>query len=92
MDDIFEVSTSLSLPAEVAEAEGLVTKPSHSTANKWGPILYNSEHHPLHIMVLNAHNTLYATVHGTELAKTESVCMEDPKQIYILAMLMFYVC
>ena len=39
------------MPAEVAEAEGLVTKPNHSNTNKWGPIVYNRDHHPLHIMV-----------------------------------------
>ena len=44
-------SPSLVMPAEVAEAEGLVTKPNHSTTNKWGPIVYNRDHHPLHIMV-----------------------------------------
>ena len=53
MDSMFEEpsSPSLVMPAEVAEAEGLVTKPNHSTNNKWGPIVYNRDHHPLHIMV-----------------------------------------
>ena len=53
MDSMFEEpsSPSLVMPAEVAEAEGLVTKPNHSTTNKWGPIVYNRDHHPLHIMV-----------------------------------------
>ena len=52
MDSIFEETSSPSvMPVEVAEAEGLLTRPSHATTNKWGPILYNRDHHPLHIMV-----------------------------------------
>ena len=56
MDNIFEHSSSgtsgpSGMPDEVAEAEGLLTNPGHTTTNKWGPILYNRDHHPLHIMV-----------------------------------------
>ena len=64
-------SPSLVMPAEVAEEEGLVIKPNHSTTNKWGPIVYNRDHHPLHIMV-KILSSIIAHVYAYASAPTSS--------------------
>lgn len=63
MDSIFDDATTggsspVSLPENVAEAGDGGLAPHSSVTNTWGPVIYNREQHPLHIMVKNKRTDL----------------------------------